>query len=102
MCGLSGVAHGLMAISSLELVAGKPPGSAERRIGEFGFLLVVGKAALEALSGRMFFTFLHFGLMGAPVVVSHAGGIIGGLLVMLALRSRKSQASCHQIAQRTS
>jgi rhomboid family GlyGly-CTERM serine protease len=92
LCGLSGIAHGLMAVSALELVAGKARGSAERRIGQLGFILVVGKAALEALSGRMFFTFLHFGLMGDPVAVSHAGGILGSLLAVLALKSRLSGA----------
>ena len=86
LCGFSGIAHGLMAVSALELVAGQPPGSTERRIGQISFVLVVGKAAVEALSGRMFFTFLHFGLMGDPVAVSHAGGIAGSLLVMLLLR----------------
>jgi rhomboid family GlyGly-CTERM serine protease len=86
LCGLSGIAHGLMAVSALELVAGQPPGSSGRRIGQFGFILVVGKAAGEALSGRMFFTFLHFGLMGDPVAVSHAGGIVGSLFAMLLLK----------------
>ncbi len=86
LCGLSGIAHGLMAVSALELVAGQAPGSTEWRIGQVSFMLVVGKAALEALSGRMLFTFLHFGLMGDPVAVSHAGGVVGGLLGVLALR----------------
>jgi rhomboid family GlyGly-CTERM serine protease len=101
LCGLSGIAHGLMAVSALELVAAKEPGSAERRIGQLGFILVVGKAALEAMSGRMFFTFLHFGLMGAPVAVSHAGGIIGSLLAMLVLVGRGRSTSGHSIQQRT-
>jgi rhomboid family GlyGly-CTERM serine protease len=82
LCGLSGIAHGLMAVSALELVTREGADSAERRLGQIGFILVVGKAALEAMNGRMFFTFLHFGLMGDPVAVSHAGGIIGSLLVM--------------------
>jgi rhomboid family GlyGly-CTERM serine protease len=86
LCGLSGIAHGLMAVSSLELICTQPPGSPERRIGWLGFSLVVSKAAAEALSGKMFFTFLHFGLMGEPVAVSHAGGIAGGLVAMLLLR----------------
>ena len=90
LCGFSGIAHGLMAVSALEMVASRPAGSTERRIGQISFVLVVGKAALEALSGRMFFTFLHFGLMGDPVAVSHAGGIVGGLLVMLLLRPGRS------------
>jgi rhomboid family GlyGly-CTERM serine protease len=88
LCGLSGIAHGLTAVSALELVGGQPPGSTERRIGQIGFLLVVGKAAVEALSGRMFFTFLHFDLMGDPVAVSHAGGVLGGLFAMLLLKPR--------------
>lgn len=88
LCGLSGVAHGLTAVSALELLAGYPPTSTEHRIGQVTFILVVAKAAVEALSGRMFFTFLHFGLMGDPVAVSHAGGIIGGLLAMLLVRPR--------------
>lgn len=83
LCGLSGIAHGLMAVSALELVAHHPPGSPERRVGLAAFIFVAGKAAFEALTGRMFFAFLDFGLLGAPVAVSHAGGIIGGLLAML-------------------
>jgi rhomboid family GlyGly-CTERM serine protease len=89
LCGLSGTAHGLMAVSALELVGAQPPGSNGRRIGLVSLAVVVGKAALEALSGRMFFTFLHFGLMGDPVAVSHAGGIIGGLFAMLVLLPRR-------------
>ena len=93
LCGISGIAHGLMAVAALEMVGGQPPGSTERRIGHISFFLVVGKAAVEALTGRMFFTFLYFGLVGDPVAVSHAGGIIGGLLAMLLLkRARQPQA----------
>ena len=99
LCGLSGIAHGLMAVSALELVAGKAPGSAERRIGQLGLFVVVGKAALEALSGRMFFTFLHFGLMGEPVAVSHAGGIIGSLVAMLALECWSAFSHGHRSAR---
>jgi rhomboid family GlyGly-CTERM serine protease len=90
LCGLSGAAHGLMAVSALEMIAAHAPGSTERRIGQIGFILVVGKAALEAISGHMFFTWLHFGLMGSPVAVSHAGGIIGGLFITLFLKPRRA------------
>ena len=48
LCGLSGIAHGLMAVSALELIGTQPPGSTERRMGQIGFILVVGKAAVEA------------------------------------------------------
>jgi rhomboid family GlyGly-CTERM serine protease len=85
LCGLSGIAHGLMAVSALEMVAGNPAGSADRRVGSISFILVISKSAFEALTGRMFFAFLDFGLLGDPVAVSHAGGIIGSLLAMLLL-----------------
>ena len=85
LCGLSGIAHGLMAVSALEMISTNPPGSAEHRIGWISFLLVVAKAAFEAVSGRMFFAFLDFGLLGSPVAVSHAGGIIGCLAAVFVL-----------------
>jgi hypothetical protein len=72
------------------MVGPQRSGSTECHIGWIGFVLVVGKAALEALSGRMFFTFLHLGLMGDPVAVSHAGGVIGGLLAILLVRPSRS------------
>ncbi|MDB6123345.1 MAG: hypothetical protein JWQ71_2338 [Pedosphaera sp.] len=93
LCGLSGIAHGLMAVSALEIVASQPPHSTERRIGWFSFSVVVGKAAFEVLTGRMFFNFLDFGLLGSPVVVSHAGGIVGSLIALLFLRPMQNQRS---------
>lgn len=85
LCGLSGIAHGLMAVSALELILANPPYSPERRIGWISLGLVIGKAAFEALTGRMFLSFLDFGMLGTPVAVSHAGGIIGALAAMLIL-----------------
>lgn len=85
LCGLSGIAHALMAVSAVEMIANPTADPAQRRLGWISFLVVVAKAALEAWSGRMLFTFLHLGLMGDPVAVSHAGGVIGGLVVMLLL-----------------
>jgi rhomboid family GlyGly-CTERM serine protease len=90
LCGLSGIAHGLMAISALELISAHSPGTAERRIGWSIFGIVFVKAAFEAISGRMFFQFLEFGLLGSPVAVSHAGGIIGALLAWLVLQHGKA------------
>lgn len=85
LCGLSGIAHGLMAVSAVEMMRGQSPASPEWRIGAFTFALVVGKAAYEAITGHILFGFLYFGLVGDPVAVSHAGGIVGGLLAMLGL-----------------
>jgi rhomboid family GlyGly-CTERM serine protease len=79
LCGLSGVAHGLMAVSALELFGAHPVRSTQSRYGLFAFLLVVGKAGFEAFSGELFFSAFHLGSLGDPVAVSHAGGIIGAL-----------------------
>jgi rhomboid family GlyGly-CTERM serine protease len=86
LCGLSGIAHGLMAVSALEMMTNQPRKSPEWRLGAFTFALVAGKAAFEAISGRILFGFLYFGMVGDPVAVSHAGGIAGGLSVMLLWR----------------
>lgn len=93
LCGLSGIAHGLMAISALELVSTQPPYSAEWRVGLGTFIFVVAKGGYEAISGRMFFAFLDFGLLGDPNSVAHAGGIVGGLLVLLLCRCLRWQSN---------
>jgi len=77
-CGLSGVAHGLMAISAIEMIRGGEVW--ERRAGWCAFLIVVVKALVEAASGNVLLGFLHFGLMGVPNAACHAGGVIGGLV----------------------
>jgi rhomboid family GlyGly-CTERM serine protease len=86
LCGLSGVAHGLMAVSAVEMISSNPDDESSRRLGWVSLILVIAKAGYEAISGKMFFSFLQFGLLGSPVAVSHAGGIIGGLLVWMATR----------------
>lgn len=99
LCGLSGVAHGLMAISAIEMLGGE---KTERGIGWICLMLVVGKAGFEAITGRMFFGFLDFGLLGKPVAVSHAGGIVGGLIAMLALRNNRWSADIRVRSKRVS
>ena len=76
LCGLSGIAHGLMAIAALRMMQRED----ERKIGFAMFMVVVLKAMYEALTGTVMFEFLHFGLCGSPVAVSHAGGVLGGIL----------------------
>jgi hypothetical protein len=79
--GLSGVAHGLMAISAVEMIRGGAVW--ERGAGWCALVAVIAKAAFEAVTGNVALGFLHFGLMGMPVAVCHAGGVIGGLTVSL-------------------
>jgi rhomboid family GlyGly-CTERM serine protease len=85
LCGLSGIAHGLMAVSALECMIG---GRADRKTwltGMVSFGVVVSKSIVEVLQGHVFFEFLHFGLMGLPIPACHAGGVLSGILMFLAL-----------------
>ncbi len=80
LCGLSGVAHGLMAISALEMMQEEE----DKKIfwaGAISFLFVIGKASVEAITGQVVFSQLHFGNLGTPIAVCHAGGILGALVV---------------------
>ena len=82
LCGLSGVAHGLMAISALEMIQSQN----DKKLvwaGTISFLFVTGKAAWEAITGQVVFSQFHFGNLGTPIAVCHAGGILGALVVAL-------------------
>jgi hypothetical protein len=84
-----------MAVSAVEQMSADRLSSGLGRVSLFSFLFVVVKAGLEGATGHLFFAWLHFGLLGNPIVVSHAGGIIGSLvayLLFLKLR-RKPTAS---------
>ncbi|SHI60908.1 rhomboid family GlyGly-CTERM serine protease [Malonomonas rubra DSM 5091] len=74
LCGLSGPAHGLMAISSLEFLHGK-----EKKTGGLLLALLLLKTGWEVLSGNVFLHQLHLGDIGQPIVSTHAGGVLAGL-----------------------
>lgn len=78
LCGLSGIAHGLMAISALEMIKGKTI-----KTGVICLAIVFTKSIIEAVSGNVLFSFLHFGLMGLPVASTHLGGVLGGCFAYL-------------------
>jgi rhomboid family GlyGly-CTERM serine protease len=80
LCGLSGIAHGLMAVSALEMILTTSSDSTLRRIGWLSLAFLLGKAIFEGITGKMFFQFLHFGLLGQPVAISHLGGIVGSMI----------------------
>lgn len=82
----SGVAHGLMVVSGLEMITAKSSHQTLRRAGAVCFAAVVLKSGLEAVTGQAFFTSLHFGLLGTPVAVCHAGGVLGGIVAFLSWR----------------
>jgi rhomboid family GlyGly-CTERM serine protease len=76
LCGLSGIAHGLMAYSGLEQMQEKE----NFRVGLLSFLLVFVKSIYEFISGNVMFTFLHMGLCGTPLAACHLGGVTGGII----------------------
>ena len=79
LSGLSGIAHGLMAVSALEMLESK----SHRGWGLFMLLIVVVKSVYELWSGHVLFEFIHMGMCGQPLAASHTGGVIGGILMYL-------------------
>jgi len=99
LAGLSGPAHGLAAISALEMIAGREKDPARRRLG---WLLLAGllvKCGWELWQGQVAFSGLHFGSIGHPVVSTHAGGLLGGTLGFLLLRSGRTDGACKPAGQ---
>lgn len=87
LCGLSGVAHGLMAASALETLEDAGLDRASRRIAVMSLMVVIGKSVFEIATAKALFGFLHFGLLGTPIVECHAGGVIGGMAALLLTRN---------------
>jgi len=88
LCGLSGIAHGLAAVTALEMMRGAKDRTLWR-LGLASLLLVVGKSLIEAVTGRIAFESLHFGQLGFPIAVCHAGGALGALLAWLGFGARR-------------
>jgi rhomboid family GlyGly-CTERM serine protease len=87
LCGLSGIAHGLMAISALESIRRQSLDGKWCPAGMISLGIVVVKSVVEVLQGHVFFEFLHFGMMGLPVPESHAGGVLSGIVAFLVFGS---------------
>src|SRR3989442_3221466 len=85
LCGLSGIAHGLMAFSALDQMNTTTEKTLQRA-GAATFIIVVAKSIIEAATGRIVFESLHFGALGSPVAVCHAGGVLAGLVVMVVVQ----------------
>lgn len=77
-CGLSGIGHGLMAITNLELIRDK----SSRGLGAICLGLLLLKVGYECLTGQVLF---HLGLCGTPLAASHAGGVVGGLAAFVSI-----------------
>ena len=79
LCGLSGTAHGLMALSGLNQMRSLET----RRAGGVAFGLVASKCIIEGLTGEVLFAFMHMGLCGTPIAMAHLGGVAGGIAAHL-------------------
>lgn len=88
LCGLSGIAHGLLAVVALELLTRSRRRSRNRHAGALLLAGVVGKCALEVATGGALFASLHLGEVGQPVVATHAGGVLGGVVAFGLLQGR--------------
>lgn len=86
LCGLSGIAHGLMAVCALEGMETISLDRTDRLVSALMFAVVVGKSVLEVVNDEVFFQFLHFGMMGRAVAACHAGGILAGILTYQTMR----------------
>jgi len=86
--GFSGITYGIMAVSSLELALARGNGRANRTIGLSLFVLLLGLIAFELITGRFPFEFLLFHMAGRPILICHAGGVIGALCAYLVFRMR--------------
>ncbi len=80
LCGLSGIAHGIMAVSALEMMQARSKDRSNFKIGIICLALVISKSIYEIIIGDTLFSFLQFGLCGTPIVDCHAGGVIGGII----------------------
>ncbi|MCF7973410.1 MAG: rhomboid family intramembrane serine protease [Phycisphaerae bacterium] len=78
--GLSGIAHGLMAVWALECLVENHDKTIQR-IGWVALSVVLTKALFEACDGGVIFSCLHGNLMGHPIGISHLSGILGASLM---------------------
>ena len=61
-----------------------------KRAGMVTFIIVIAKSMVEAATGRVAFESVHFGDLGTPIAVSHAGGVLGALGSWAIIRLRDS------------
>jgi rhomboid family GlyGly-CTERM serine protease len=85
LCGLSGIAHGLTAVVSLEMLR-RSTDPVSRWTGLLCFVGVTGKCLFELVSGNVLFASWHFGWLGTPIAACHAGGVLGATAVWLIFR----------------
>ena len=88
LCGLSGVAHGLMLLCGLEAASQADKKSKWLGVTLFGGALA--KTLFEQFSGNPFFA-NHLGNVGTPIAACHLGGMLGALFSTIVQRVNLSK-----------
>ena len=99
-CGISGVAHGLMAVWCVERVFGTkttPEQKTEQRIAGVVLLGLVAKCIYEVTVGHVVFESMHLGDVGVPVVASHLAGVVGAVGSFCLLNIQWFRQSCRTL-----
>jgi rhomboid family GlyGly-CTERM serine protease len=90
-CGISGIAHGLMAVWCLDRIFGDNSTSEKKTEQRIAGIIIVGlmaKCIYETIAGHVLFESLHLGDVGVPVAASHLWGVIGAILIFCLLNPR--------------
>ncbi len=94
LCGLSGIAHGLFAAVCIQWLCKQNL----HKAGSIMLAILLGKTILETITGQAFLGQWHFGDVGQPLVLCHAGGVLGGLI---ASGASGRHALAHMVNMRT-
>lgn len=107
-CGLSGVAHGLMAFLALTWILPGPytdkHDQKDRvRLGAGMVLLIfsLGKSIVEVISDFIIFSHFHMGELGVPIVHAHLGGALGGIATFIVVFVRYRSVQSRELARFT-
>ena len=83
LCGLSGIAHGLLVFYVLGLIRTGAGNRALICTAWTTLAVVVAKSIIESITGSVMFSSLHLGDVSLPVTACHAGGALGGIITSL-------------------
>lgn len=84
LCGLSGVAHGLIFVCAFEAASRSDKRS--QQLGLVLFAAALAKTIFEQVTGNVLFADQHFGNVGTPIASCHFGGAIGAIISVLLLK----------------
>ena len=90
LCGMSGVAYGLVAVCGLEMMGEDRLRGRSMVLGLLCLGVVTACAMVEAITGKGFYSYMDCGLLGQPIAIAHAGGVLGGIVAYAAMNRPRS------------